>query len=531
MLSKNYVWAVTLLLGVHVGSCKKNASAVDEFAVSDTTGVIKDLAEFPIGVGVQLTPLINDPAYQNIIKQHFNSVTLENELKHVSVVTNEGGFDFTKPDQMIALAEAANINVFGHTLVDWQSTNTTYMRSLRSSSTGEVNVVPNSGLENGAGDLFTNWITQVGPGATGSFQQETAAAYEGTRAMKINVVTPGPFQYSIQTYSDNFALTAGRSYTLSFYAKAATNGSRFKAVIQNATYQEKTFFVTPNWAKYTWTFTANEASVSLKFHFPEAGTFYVDALSIPRPNDGSYAIDPIMVDTAMKRFIIQSVQRYQTKINAWDVVNEPLEDGTGAIKTNPQPGSSTGDKFYFAEFLGRDYIAKAFRYANQANPSATLYINEAKLESDGKKLDSMVKLITELKTAGVPVHGIGLQMHLDTKNDRAGIERALQKLAATGLKIRISEMDIRVNPWNYFGYRASEADLIAQRDLYRFVVGAYYRLVPPAQRTGITFWDPTDKYSWIITNQGKEDAPTLFDATYKKKPAYYGVVVGLRNKG
>jgi len=530
MLSRNFVLAVTMLLGVYVSSCKKKGPSVDEFKVTDTTGVIKDLADFPIGVGVQLTPMLNDPAYMNIVKQHFNGITPQNELKHATVVTNEGAFDFTKSDQMITLADAANLSVFGHTLVDWQSTNTTYMRSLRSTS-NVTNVVPNSGLENGTGDVFTNWITQVATGATGSFQQETSNVYEGSRAMRINVITPGPFQYSIQTYSDNFSLNAGRSYTLSFYARSAVNGSRIKAVVQNATYQEKTFMLTPNWAKYSWTFTANEATASLKFHFPDAGTFYLDAFNIPRPNDGVYSIDPVLVDTAMKRFIVQSVQRYQNKISSWDVVNEPLEDGTGKIKTNPQPGIMSGDKFYFAEYLGAGYIAKAFQYANQANPNAVLYLNEAKLESDGVKLDSMVKLITQLKAAGVPVHGIGLQMHLDIKNDRGGIERALQKLSATGLKIRISEMDIRVNPWNFFGYKATEADLIAQRDLYRFVVGAYYRLVPAAQRAGIAFWDPTDKHSWIITNQGKDDAPTLFDASYRKKPAYYGVVVGLRKKG
>jgi endo-1,4-beta-xylanase len=123
-----------------------------------------------------------------------------------------------------------------------------------------------------------------------------------------------------------------------------------------------------------------------------------------------------------------------------------------------------------------------------------------------------------------------LQMHLTIKNDRKGIEIALQRLAATGLKIRISEMDVRVNPWNYFGYQPSNEDLVAQRDLYRFAMGAYYRLVPASQRAGITFWDPSDKYSWIMINQGKDDAPTLFDKNNAKKPAYYGAVVALRKK-
>lgn len=528
MFTKKFTLGLTLLVILYSVSCRKKAEVPDEYLTTDTTGVIKDLAAFPIGAGVRLDPFKNDAGYLGLVQTHFNSITPENELKHVSVVSNEGSFDFSSADEFISLAQAKGIPVFGHTLVDWQSSNTTYLRSLQTPGGNEVNAISNAGFESGTGDSFNDWLTQISAGATGSFQQETTSPYEGARALKVNVSVPGPYQYSIQAYTNPFSLTQGYSYTLSFYAKAAVNGSRFKAVIQNNTYQEKTFFVSPTWTKYTWTFTANEPLASLKFHFPAEGTFYFDNISIPKISSAS--VDPVKLDNAMKNFITQSVTRYSGKINAWDVVNEPLEDVSGKIRNNPQPGSVTGDKFYFAEFLGRGYIENAFRYAYEANPNATLYINEAKLESDPVKLDSMVKLINSLKATGVPVHGIGLQMHLTIKNDRAGIERALEKLAATGLKIRISEMDVRVNPWNIFGYQPTEADLIAQRDLYRFAIGAYFRLVPAAQRAGITFWDPSDQYSWIIINQNKEDAPTLFDKNYKKKPAYYGVVVALRKK-
>jgi endo-1,4-beta-xylanase len=528
MFKRNVTLGLALLTLSYCVSCKKKAEAPDEYLTTDTTGVLKNLAEFPVGVGVRLDPFKNDPAYLDLVQNNFNSITPENELKHASIVSNEGALDFTRPDEFINLAQAKGVSVFGHALVDWQSANTTYYRSLQAPGGTEVNAVFNPGFENGTGDTFTDWTTQVGPGATGAFLQETVAPYEGIRALKVNVTTAGPYQYSMQAYTPLFSLTQGNSYTLSFYAKAAVNGSRFKAVVQNNTYQEKTFFVTPGWAKYTWTFTANEPLASLKFHFPEAGTFWFDNISIPKSASGT--IDPVQLDNAMKNYIMQTVSRYAGKINAWDVVNEPLDDETGKTRSNPQPGTLTGDKFYFAEFLGRDYIENALRYASAANSNATLYINEAKLESDPVKLDSMISLINQLKAKGVPLHGIGLQMHLTIKNDRKGIEIALQRLAATGLKIRISEMDVRVNPWNYFGYQPSNEDLVAQRDLYRFAMGAYYRLVPASQRAGITFWDPSDKYSWIMINQGKDDAPTLFDKNNAKKPAYYGAVVALRKK-
>lgn len=520
-------FAVIAVAAITCISCKKKTEVIDEYATTDTTGVLKQVADFPVGVGVRADVMATNSAYANLVTTHFNSVTFENELKHATVVSNEGAFDYTKADAAVALAQNAGLRMFGHALVDWQSSNSTYLRSLTASAGSLTNVIPNPGFELGSGNNFTNWVTQVDPTATATWQVENASAYEGSRALKVNVVTPGQYQYSVQAYSDLFSLTPGASYTLTFYAKSGVNGDRFKAIIQNTKYEEKTFFLTPSWQQYIYTFTATESNTTVRFHFPAAGTFYFDNLSLLKPLSGENNLDPVKIDNAMKQFITTTINRYKNRIHAWDVINEPLAPG-GAIRS--AAAGEAGTNFYFADVLGKSYIAKAFQYANTADPNATLFLNEGLLETDGAKVDSLVRLVNELKSQGVPIHGIGVQMHITTKVDRGGIENTLSKLASTGLKIHISEMDVRTNPWNYFGYKQSNEDMIAQRDLYRFVVGAYYRLVPAAQRYGITFWDPSDKYSWIIVNQNKEDAPTLFDVNMQKKPAYYGVIVGLRRK-
>ncbi len=508
-------------------SCKKKTEVIDEYATTDTTGILKQVADLPIGVGVRSDLMTSNAAYASLVTTHFNSVTFENEFKHTSVVSNEGTYDYSKADAAVAIAQNAGLTMFGHTLVDWQSTNSTYLRSLTAATGSLVNVVSNSGFELGAGNTFTNWVTQVDPSATATWQSETSTPFEGSRALKVNVVTPGQYQYSVQAYSDLFSLNPGAVYTLTFYARADVNGSRFKAIIQNTTYQEKTFFLTPSWQQYSFTFTAGETNSTIRMHLPTAGTFYFDNVTLLKPLSGENNLDPVKVENAMKQYITSTIGRYKNSIHAWDVVNEPLAPG-GMLRT--AAGTATNSNFYFADIIGRGYIAKAFQYANTADPTATLFLNEGLLETDGAKVDSLVKLVNDLKAQGVPIHGIGVQMHLTTKVDRGGIENTLKKLAATGLKIRISEMDVRTNPWNYFGYKPSSEDLIAQRDMYRFAIGAYYRLVPAAQRHSITFWDPSDKYSWIIINQLKEDAPTLFDVNMQKKPAYYGVIVALRKK-
>ncbi|CAN5180823.1 hypothetical protein BH09BAC2_BH09BAC2_12340 [soil metagenome] len=510
-------------------SCKKNdviSGYQDPEDYVDTSGTLKSAANFKVGAGIRLDLFKNDPFYAAIVKQEFNSITFENEMKHGVVVANNGTYDYSKVDEFVDLTSAAGLSIYGHPLIWHKNNNNTYLRSL-TSTTSTINLLSNSGFENGFGNTFTNWSTQVSSGAVGSFSAETVAPYLGTRSMKVDVTTPGPFQYNVQAINDPFTAVPGQTYTLTFYAKAALNGSRFKAVIQNTTYMEQTIFLTPTWQKYSWTFTANETSLNVKFHFPFAGTFYFDDLNISAPQNGNYVIDPVKIDTAMKSFITNMVFRYKNKITAWDIVNEPFEDASGNLRTNPIPGS-TGDFFYWSEYLGRDYIAKAFRYANAADPNALLFINEDKLESNGAKVDSMVKLINELKAQGVPIHGIGIQMHVTLKNDRTGITNALTKLAATGLKIKISEMDVRVNPYNLTGFNMTSELEIAQRNLYRFIVDSYYRLVPASQRYGISVWDITDKDSWIVVSQQKEDFPTLFNKDYKKKWAYYAMLVGIK---
>lgn len=102
------------------------------------------------------------------------------------------------------------------------------------------------------------------------------------------------------------------------------------------------------------------------------------------------------------------------------------------------------------------------------------------------------------------------------------------KLAATGLKVRISELDIRVNPNNTAGFGLTAQHLTDQAAMYRYVAESFIKNVPAAQRYDITVWGVTDADSWIVTSQNRVDFPLLFDANYNKKPAYAAFLLGLK---
>jgi endo-1,4-beta-xylanase len=208
-----------------------------------------------------------------------------------------------------------------------------------------------------------------------------------------------------------------------------------------------------------------------------------------------------------------------------------MMDGTGALRTtaNASTVPLPSGQFMWSDYLGRQYALKAFQYAKAADGNALLFINEYNLESDPKKLDSLIAYVNELKGEGAPIDGIGTQMHITTLTSDTGIDRTFRKLAATGLKVRVSELDVRLNPNNQANFLSLPVDptlLAFQAVKYRYVVSSYIRNVPAAQRYGITVWGVDDPESWIITSQKQQDAPLLFDKNFSKKPAYSGYLQG-----
>jgi endo-1,4-beta-xylanase len=196
------------------------------------------------------------------------------------------------------------------------------------------------------------------------------------------------------------------------------------------------------------------------------------------------------------------VGRYEGRIGSWDVVNEIMGDG----------GRLRGTVFLRA--FGRDYLAAAFRCAHAADPSARLYYNDYGIEAGGAKSDAAYALVRRLVEDGVPIHGVGLEMHLRAARPPApaAVRANLARLAALGLEVRISEMDVRIR-----SVRRGDP-LARQRVAYRASIAA---CIGQPGFAGVTFWGVSDRHSWIHARFG-EDAPLLFDREYAPKPAYYG---------
>lgn len=229
-----------------------------------------------------------------------------------------------------------------------------------------------------------------------------------------------------------------------------------------------------------------------------------------------YEGDSVALEKLMKEHIQTIIASYKGKINSWDVVNEAIDD-YGNIKT---------ENIWFRN-LGEGYIERAFIYAHEANSEALLFYNDYGHEYSNRRLDSIVAKINRYVKKGIPIHGMGMQMHTRYNLGDERWKNAIKHCATTGLKIHISELDISVNnsPMDPDAIFTQEL-AITQGEKYRCIVEAYNEL-PGDQKFGITTWGVGDKDTWIRGTYKRPEWPLPFDDKYERKPAYYGILEGL----
>ncbi len=183
---------------------------------------------------------------------------------------------------------------------------------------------------------FTNWQNLVGGvGTSASFIIETAQVQDGAKAMRTQVNTLGPNPWSIQSIHSGWPSETGKLFTLSFYAKASSNGLTLRAVQQLSTYSQREFNLSTTYQKYEWTITAQEANLQLKFFFITIGTFYIDNVSIVSAENPPAYIPPGPPIATGKSKFLSGVYSVPQKVNFNKYFNQvtPENDGKwGAVE-------------------------------------------------------------------------------------------------------------------------------------------------------------------------------------------------------
>ena len=216
----------------------------------------------------------------------------------------------------------------------------------------------------------------------------------------------------------------------------------------------------------------------------------------------------------LEKHIKTVVGRYRGKIFAWDVVNEAFDElHPGELRSTiwrDQPGIGLAGN-------GSSYIERCFRWAHEADPQALLFYNEAEAETMNPKSDAIYAMVRDFRQRGVPIDGVGFEMHIAHLHaDVASISANIKRFTALGVQVHITEMDVAL-PVDAEGNPRAE-DLQLQAEIYRQIAGA---CVSHPGCTAIQTWGFTDKYSWIGSHSKQTEGAALpFDRNYRAKPAY-----------
>jgi len=202
--------------------------------------------------------------------------------------------------------------------------------------------------------------------------------------------------------------------------------------------------------------------------------------------------------------ITNVVNHYKGQLYAWDVVNEAISD----IATPSQPLAYC---VWYPDIP--EYVELAFRTAKAADPDVKLFYNDYYIEDLGRKSNITYEYIKLLLMKGVSIHGIGLQMHYSTDfhPDPVQVKLNMQRYAALGLEVHITEMDVTINLKDNW-----DRQMLKQADVYGSILSACLEV--PACKS-FEMWGFTDRHSWEASKY-----PLIFSGKYEPKPSFWRMV-------
>lgn len=407
-----------------------------------------------------------------------------------------------------------------------------------------TNLVTNSDVE--TDDVTSYFATEIKDGPNPATIGALGTGADGVgRAIVVQSGDSPEFEWDTQFFVQApRQLQAGQAYRFSMKIKADKAATISSQAHNNpGGYVNYEMVGSPNvtteWQEYTNSGTisaaqAGEAGMNtIAFNLailPEANTYYFDDIvwEIEEISEGNTRpLTPEekkeIIGNEMERWIAGMMEVSKDYVKAWDVVNEPMDDGNPHELKTGVGRELNADEFYWQDYLGKDYAVKAFQLAREyGNPGDILFINDYNLEYNLEKCKGIIEYVAYIESQGATVDGIGTQMHISTDSDKEKIVQMFELLAATGKLIKISELDIGVGGTIE---TATVEDYQAQKEMYQFVVEKYLELIPADQRYGITVWSPLDSPEDSSWRAGEPIG--LWTRDYNRKPAYVGFADGL----
>lgn len=242
----------------------------------------------------------------------------------------------------------------------------------------------------------------------------------------------------------------------------------------------------------------------------------------------------------LREYIKTVAGRYAGKVQAWDVVNEVI-DNDGSYRSTTAWVKSVGS--------GEELVKNAFKFASEYAPDTELYYNDFNVWRPEKR-DGIMRLVRMLQKEKIRIDGVGIQAHWGLNYPKTEyIEALIDSIASLGVKVMITELDVDVLPLTKEGQIIGTGLLHPQFQLEEFktFLDPYQKGLPEAQQKAlanryaqlfeifykkrdkidrVTLWGLHDGMSWKndYPIDKRTNYPLLFDRNKRPKPAFDAVL-------
>ncbi len=210
--------------------------------------------------------------------------------------------------------------------------------------------------------------------------------------------------------------------------------------------------------------------------------------------------------------------RYAKRIGSYDVVNETVDEKTGALRETSLSRAFGGTE---------PMLDHAFHTARAAAPHAQLVYNDYMSWEPGNTAhrDGVLRLLEGFRKRGVPVDALGVQSHIEPGSDApAGTLAAQQEkpwrafldaVTGMGYDLVITEFDV--------ADQHLPTDIAVRDRQVADYAGVYLDILfGYPQLRDLLFWGMCDKYSWLKGFKPRKDGSTPrvapYDSAFRPKP-------------
>lgn len=321
--------------------------------------------------------------------------------------------------------------------------------------------------------------------------------------------------FPIGTAVDSTDLSGPHRDLLTMHYNSITSGNEMK-------WQS----VEPSLGSYNWAPADAEVGEAVCHDIRIRGHNLVWATGAQTPSyafgDGTNsAANQATVTANIQEHIKAELQHFGSKVYAWDVVNEPLDPS--------QSDCLVHGPFY--KVLGPEYLDVAFNAARQYAPNAKLFFNDYST-ADPNRLACLATVYGELKARGVPIDGVGHEMHNAINYPSpAAIANAIDTMAKEfpGIVQQVTELDESVynagDRTSNYGNSIPPSVLAEQGWLYKAYFDVFKSRAENGELSAVTMWGMADDDTWLDGFPvPRTDYPLPFDMQLQAKPAYWGIV-------